>query len=55
MKVEDRPQLMGLLHILKSFDKEGWCGMTDGTFDNEEDSVVEEVIKNAINHILANR
>ena len=29
--------------------------MTDGTFDNEEDSVVEEVIKNAINHILANR
>ena len=29
--------------------------MTDGTFDDEEDSVVEEVIKNAINHILANK
>jgi len=49
MKVEDRPQLRGLL------DKEGWCGMTDGTFDDEEDSVVEEVIRNAINHILANK
>jgi hypothetical protein len=46
---------MGLLHTLKGLDKEGWCGITDGTFDVEVDSVVEEVIINAINHILANK
>jgi len=55
MKVKDRPQLMGLLHTLKGLDKEGWCGITDGTFDVEVDSVVEEVIINAINHILADK
>lgn len=53
-KVTDRPQLIGLLHTLKCLDKEGWCGITDGTFDDEEDSVVEEVIKSAINYILDN-
>jgi hypothetical protein len=50
-KVIDRPHLQELLGQLKNLDPEGWCAMTDGSFDEEDDLSVEVTIKDAIKYI----
>lgn len=51
--VIDRPEIQELLAQLKSLDREGWCGITDGSFDDEPNSSVELTIQYAMNYILS--
>lgn len=51
--VIDRPEIQGILAQLKSLDREGWCGITDGSFDDEPNSSVELTIQYAMNYILS--
>ncbi len=51
--VIDRPEIQGILAQLKSLDREGWCCMTDGSFDDETNSRVERTIQYAMNYILS--
>ena len=51
--VIDRPEIQEMLAQLKSLDREGWCGITDGSFDDEPNSSVELTIQYAMNYILS--
>jgi len=51
--VIDRPEIQDILAQLKSLDREGWCCMTDGSFDDEPNSSVELTIQYAMNYILS--
>ena len=51
--VIDRPEIQEILAQLKSLDREGWCGITDGSFDDEPNSSVELTIQYAMNYILS--
>jgi hypothetical protein len=51
--VIDRHEIQELLAQLKSLDREGWCGITDGSFDDEPNSSVELTIQYAMNYILS--
>ncbi len=50
--VIDRPEIQDILAQLKSLDREGWCCMTDGSFDDEDDLSVELTITDSIAYIL---
>jgi len=52
-QVVDRPEIQEILAQLKSLDREGWCGITDGSFDDEPNSSVELTIQYAMNYILS--
>lgn len=51
--VIDRPEIQDILAQLKNLDREGWCGITDGSFDDEPSSSVELTIQYAMNYILS--
>lgn len=55
--VLDRPsaELYAALGQLKNLDPEGWCAMTDGSFDDEEDESIMMTLTDSINYLLKNK